>query len=270
MEKNFKGNLVITSLEVILLVVAIVFTMVNKHAFFYETHIPSDAYYYLVAWLCAAFLFALVSLKEFVSGFLLCVLCMMIAWRIAAIYEIQIIITLCVITFLLLLSNFLFCVVMNLKHPEKYLHQISAEGWQLVFIRMYIGFDFIPHLTKKLFAGPIPYMADVNSFMYMGVPHADKLVMIAGICELLAAITISLGFFMRIGAIGAVIYLITSAYFRTHLSLSFAWAGPGGLEFAMMWIILILCFAVTGAHQFSIDQRLEDRFQLPVWMKRLM
>jgi putative oxidoreductase len=76
---------------------------------------------------------------------------------------------------------------------------------------------------------------------------------------------------MRLGAIGAVLYLVIATYLGHHFSLGFIWAGQGGgWEFATMWIILILCFAITGAHQFSIDQRLEDKFKLPKWVKALM
>ncbi len=76
---------------------------------------------------------------------------------------------------------------------------------------------------------------------------------------------------MRIGAIGAALYLIVATYVAHRFSLDFIWAGRGdGWEFAMMWIIFIVCFAITGAHEFSIDQRLEDRFKLPTVIRKLM
>lgn len=242
---------------------------------FYSSHIltimPGIAYGFMLGWLAIAIICALFTLKDFVSGFLLCTFAMMIAWRIAALYHIEILTYTYFVSFITLLINFLYCAYLNINYPERYLHKISLAGWQLVFMRLYIGFDFIPHFTEKLFAGTAPHMLDVVAFINLNVPHANFFVWLAGLCEFGAAIALCLGFFMRIGAIGAVLYLLIATYLGHHFLMGFIWANPGGgWEFATMWMILILSFAVTGSYEFSIDQRLNDKYQLPNFIKKLM
>jgi putative oxidoreductase len=268
---NLHGNKVITTLTVVSLFIALITAIITMNTIFNTTHIPKIAFSFILIWLVAAIIFSLLSFKEFVSGYLLCAFSMMIAWRIGGLYNVQAITYPLIFTFILLLLNFLYCVWMNLHHPQKYIHKISLEGWQLIFIRLYLGFDFIPHFTEKLFAGRFPRSEDINAFIYLGVPHAEFFVWLAGFCEFGAAIALSLGFMMRLGAIGAALYLCIATYLGHHFFLGFIWAGPGGgWEFATMWIVLVLAYAITGAHQFSIDQRLEDRFKLPKFLKLLM
>lgn len=271
MIKNFHGHKLITVFTLITLLIGLVLGCVTINTIMYETHIPESAYICMIFWLSAAIVFSIISLKEFVTGYLFSLFCMMIAWRISGIYDVVLITYPLFFSFLFMLSNFVYCAWDNIKNPANYLHKLSIEQWQLVFIRLYIGYDFIPHFTEKLFAGSLPRMQDVNAFMYLGVPHAEFFVWLAGLCEFGAAIALSLGLLMRIGAVGAAIYLMIATYLGHHFSLGFIWAGPGGgWEFATMWIILILCFAVTGAHEFSVDQRLEDTFKLPAFIRRLM
>jgi len=120
--------------------------------------------------LCGAIIFSIISYKEFVSGYLISLFCMMIAWRIASIYEIDFIIYPLFFAFIFMLANFIFCAWSNIKYSKNYVHKLSIEQWQLVFIRLYIGCEFIPHFTEKLFAGTLPRMQDVSALMYIGVP----------------------------------------------------------------------------------------------------
>lgn len=269
--RDFQGHKLITTISMMGFLIAILTGVTLSRRIFFQTHIPMDAYVWLIFWLCAAILFCILSYREFVVGFLISLFCMMISWRIAAIYSISVITYSLLVVFVCMLMNFIYCAWDNVHHPRKYVHHLSIEQWQLVFIRLYIGFDFIPHFVEKLFAGSLPFMQDVNAFIYLNVPNPEFFVWLAGLCEFGAAIALSLGLFMRVGAIGAALYLIIATYLGNHFSLGFIWAGPGGgWEFAMMWIILILCFAITGAHEFSIDQRLEDKFKLPKWLKKIM
>jgi len=234
-------------------------------------NIPLIAFSFMIFWLSAAIVFAVLTFKEFVSGFLLCLFSMLIAWRISGIYNIVNVSYPLVVTFALLLANFIYCVHQNLKFPAKSLHPLSLYIWQLIFIRMYIGFDFIPHFTEKLFAGDMPRSMDVSAFVHLGVPHASFFVYLAGLCEFAAAIGLSVGLLMRIGSLGAALYLTIATYLGHHFLSGFIWAGPGGgWEFAVMWIMLIISFALTGAHEFSIDQVLEDHFHLPPWLKKFL
>jgi putative oxidoreductase len=269
MLKNFYGNFTVNTLTLLSLIISFCIALVDYKDII--LHMPVNVFIFVMVWLGISIIFAFIIYREFVCGFLICLFAMMVAWRIAAIYDVRMITMPLISSFILLLCNFIYCAWINLKQPTLFLHQISLEGWQLVFVRMYIGFNFIPHFAEKLFAGTLPYMQDVNAFSYLGVPYPAFFVLLAGCCELAAAIALSLGFFMRLGAIGAALYLIIATYLGHHFSLGFIWAGiGGGWEFATMWIIFILCFAITGAHQFSIDQRLEDKFKLPKFIHVLM
>jgi putative oxidoreductase len=267
MLKNLVGSKLLTTLTTISLFYGLLATLVDHKAII--AMMPPIAFTFLMGWLVVAIISALLSYKEFVCGFLLSAFSMMIAWRIAGIYNIEAITIPLLFTFIFLLSNFIYCAKDNIAKTPEGMQKAALYIWQLIFIRMYIGFDFIPHFTEKLFAGPIPHQADVQSFVQLGVPHADAFVWLAGCCEFGAGIALCLGLLLRAGALGTVIYLGIATYLGHHFLLGFIWAGPGGgWEFATMWMILILSFALTGAHEFSIDQRLEDLYLLPRWITR--
>lgn len=230
--------------------------------------LPVSAFRWLLTWLFLATIFSVVMPKEFAGGFLLTLFSLLIAWRIVELYDLKRLGGWLSLAFVLLLANFTVCAWRNLHQPQRYVHALSLGQWQLTFIRLYIGFDFIPHFTEKLFAGPKPYLDDVQAFVSLGVPHADFFVYLAGLCEFGAAIALGLGFMMRLGAVGAAVYLGIATYLGHHFSLGFIWANHGGgWEFAVLWLVFILSFALSGAHEFSVDQCLEDRLPLPKAVK---
>ncbi len=266
-KSSFEGSHIITSLTLLGLMICFVMAL-REH---YISVLPGAETYFIPIWLALAMCFSLISFKNFTCGFLISVFSMLIAWRIAGIYHMLSVMVPLIIVFALFLSNFIYCVHKNLKSPTRYLHPLSLFIWQLTFIRLYIGFDFIPHFTEKLFAGPVPRFADIRAFANLGITDPVFFVYLAGCCELGAAIALSLGFLTRLGSIAAVLYLLMATYLGHHFIDGFIWAGPGGgWEFAVMWIMLILSFAVTGANAFSIDQVLSDRFTLPRWIQKLM
>ena len=266
MINDLKGNdtLIALSLILLLFVNAITLYLIHVH----RLHMPAIAVVWMLVWLSLAMLFTVLSYQKFVSCYLLGLFCMLISWRIAAIYRIDALTYTFLIVFILYFINFIYCAHRQLKQEG---NTFSLAEWHVTFIRIYIGLNFIPHFTEKLFAGPAPHLGDVNAFIGLGVPNPDYVVWLAGCCEFGAAIALGLGLFMRIGALGAVGYLLVAAYLGHHFNLGFIWADPGGgWEFTAMWITLIFSFVVTGAHRFSIDHYLEERFSLPGTIKKLM
>jgi len=263
---NFYGHKLLTIATFIALFIGLIIAGLTP-----DHHMPEIAKHFMLAWLAASVIFSIWSYWEFTCGFLLAIFSSMIGWRIAAIYNLTDVSWICLFAFILMFINFIYCAKQNLSHPEKYLHAVSLAGWQLVFIRLYIGLDFVPHFTEKLFAGSAPHMADVNAFISLGVPHADLFVWLAGLCEFGAAAALCLGILARLGAIGAILYLLVATFLGHHFSLGFIWAGPGGgWEFAVLWIVLISSYAITGLHKFSLDQRIEDHFNVPNIIKKWM
>ena len=269
MNKSFHGNKVLTSFTLLLLLLSLGIALYPSAGVY--NYFSGTTYGFMIGWLLAAIIFCLVSYKEFVTGFLVSLFSTMVAWRIAAIYNINFMTIPLMIAFLFFLANFIYCAMMNIQYPEKYLHKVSLAEWQLIFVRLYIGLNFVPHFTEKLFAGYLPHMNDVNAFIHLGIPNADRVVWLAGLCEFGAAIALTMGLLMRIGAIGAILYLLIATYLGHHFSLGFIWAGPGGgWEFSAMWMALMLSFILTGYHVFSLDQQIEDKFKLPVVIKKLL
>lgn len=269
MPGNFEGSKLLITLTLILLITALG-TALTISQEVYST-IPKVAYVFMIGWLSLSIVFCILSYREFVVGYLVTLFAMLIGWRIAVLYDIHSIIYPLLPAFIFLICNFLYCAFMNVFYPERFLHKLTVAGWQLVFIRLYIGLNFIPHFTEKLFAGPAPHLADVKAFIGLGVDQPDAFVWLAGLCEFGAAIALGLGLFMRLGAFGAVLYLLIATYLGHHFSLGFIWAGPGGgWEFATMWMVLIFTYVFTGSHKFTIDQRIEDKYQVPNWLQKLM
>lgn len=140
----------------------------------------------------------------------------------------------------------------------------------MTFIRMYIGFDFMAHATEKLFAGPGPYLGDVQAFIDLHAPMPHTFVMLAGLCEFGAAIAIGLGLFTRLGSICAAIYLLVATLMGGHFGLGFIWANAGGgWEYPALWMAFVLVFAVTGAGPFSMDYLLKKRLQPGGWFYKI-
>lgn len=154
---------------------------------------------------------------------------------------------------------------------SKELFNMSVYEWHLSFIRLYVGYDLVAHCTEKLFAGRIPFQADVTAFMHLNVADPTFFVRLAGLCELAGVISLGLGFLTRIGAIGTTLYLIIATILGHHFLKGFIWALPGGgWEYPVMWSVFILSYAVLGADQFSIDGVLDKNFKLSAGLKKLM
>jgi putative oxidoreductase len=151
------------------------------------------------------------------------------------------------------------------------LFEMSAYEWHLSFIRLYIGFDLIAHCTEKLFAGRIPFRADVGAFAQLNVMDPTFFVRLSGLCELAGVISLGLGLLTRVGALGTALYLMIATFIGHHFFKGFIWALPGGgWEYPVMWSVFILSYIVLGADEFSIDGVLDKNFNLPIWLKRLM
>ena len=65
---------------------------------------------------------------------------------------------------------------------------MDATHWGLTFLRLYVGFDLVPHFTEKLFAGSAPRLEDIAAFQSLGLSGAFCFVLAAALCELGIAI----------------------------------------------------------------------------------
>lgn len=215
--------------------------------------------------------------KQLVLCYTLSLFTLLISWRIAGLYQVP--------WWVDIPYSFLFCLkllyffylaytdIYDIEHeafddlPE---HYMIPDEWQLLFIRLYIGYDLVPHFTEKLFAGSVRN-ADIAAFTALGIPDALPLVLLAGLIEFGAALSISCGFLIRAGAIGFSFYLLVASFLGHHFSDGFIWASPGGgWEYPVLLIILILSFALFAPYKFSVDINLQRHYKLPNWLIFLM
>ncbi len=212
----------------------------------------------------------------FTTIFLLSTFTMLITWRISVLIDMPMANYIFLVAFIAKVLNYILCAYNDIKDQKKKpsdnaFHHNNRYEWQLLFIRMVIGFIFVPHFTEKLFAGPAIRADDVHAFIQLGVPHALNFVYFAGILEFCSCFAIGCGFLTRVGAIGAFIYLMVATTMGHHFSIGFIWASPGGgWEYPALWGTLLLSFAILGADTFSLDTALKNAFKLPRWLKFLM
>ena len=242
--QDLKGHRLITSLTILVLLLPLIGIFWFPAIISIPKMVPHINF---IVWLVIAIIFSIIALRQFVLGYLISLFAMTIAWRITGIYNVFIINSILLAGFILMCANFFYCASYNLKQPEQFRQRISLAGWQLIFIRLYLGLNLVPHFTEKLFSGAGPHLEDVSAFILLGVPYPDFFVWLAGLCEFGAAVALVLGFLLRFGALGGAFYLLIATHLGHHFSLGFIWAGAGGgWEFAIMWMVLILSFAFTG------------------------
>lgn len=232
---------------------------------------PSDAVGFMAVWLVLAFA-ALLALPRvsFVAAFLVSLLCMLVGWRIAALNGITAVSYPLIPTFLIYLGMFAHIAWLSMRHRDPTL-RLDRTHWHETLIRIYIGFDLVPHFTEKLFAGPGPRAGDIKSFVELGVPSPDFFVTLAGFCELGIAIGIGLGILTRLASYCSALYFLIATLLGHHFFLGFIWASPGGgWEYPLMMIVLLASFAMDGAGPFSLDGAILQRASLPPWVRRLM
>jgi putative oxidoreductase len=131
---------------------------------------------------------------------------------------------------------------------------MSVSSWHLTFIRIYIGFDLVPHCTEKLFAGPASRLDDVKAFAGMGLSYPEFFVILGGFCELGIVIGMGLGLLTRLAAPCAALYYLIATLIGGHFLNGFIWANAGGgWEYPVLMMALFLSFMPRGAGPFSLD-----------------
>jgi putative oxidoreductase len=229
---------------------------------------------FLVTFSLVALVSLLLTSRSFMVYYLISTFFVIAVWRLSALAHFWL--TAWIFTFVMLLKviNYIYLAyhsIRTVKNENPSCHRITCYEWQLLFIRLFIGFDLIPHFCEKLFAGASIRDMDVTSFVNLHVPHATAMVIIAGFVELGGAFAISCGFMTRLGSICLAAYLIIATYLGGHFLDGFIWASKGGgWEYPVLWTTLILSFAVFGGGGFSIDRWLKDHYNVPMWIRVLM
>lgn len=217
----------------------------------------------MIAWLAlSAVLTVWLTPRNFTAGYLTGLGAMLVGWRIAGQDGAAIVAWILLPAFAAFVLQLFDCVRINLR-------SLGAMTWQLTFIRIYVGFDMVPHFTEKLFSGPAPFDADLQDFIDFGLPFPSAWLVLAGLCELGTAIGIGLGVLTRLAGVCAALYFLVATVIGGHFFNGFIWASTGGgWEYPVLMMALFLTFSATGAGPFSLDRVLRERGLLPAFAAR--
>lgn len=238
------------------------------YAVFTDAALPLQARIFLIVWLTISTLAAfLITPRNFTLGFLVGLAALLIGWRVAALNSLDIVTWPLLAVFLLYVSPFFAAWRSDIASAEPVQ---SWPEWHLTFLRIYVGFDLVPHCTEKLFAGPAPFNADVEAFAAMHVPFPEAFVILGGFCEIAIVIGLGLGVLTRLAGIGAALYYLIASLIGGHFLNGFIWASPGGgWEYPVLMMVLFLSFVPRGAGAFSVDCWLLREGLLPPILRRL-
>ena len=255
--------------------VLIVISFIFLNSVLWSHPLSMQQIFFLELFSLLSVLVVFLSALSFQSRFLFSTFFMLVAWRLVSLAQLPWLPELYVLILLVKLTNFFIAAYNDIREAslgDKQHHHNTCFEWQLFFIRMFIGYDLVPHFCEKLFAGTVVRLGDVHAFSQLGVHHPLATVLVAGLCELGGALSISTGLFTRLGSVCLFAYLMIATVLGHHFSLGFIWASPGGgWEFPMLWGVLILSFAFFGAGEFSIDAAVLDRLRArPRWLCFLM
>jgi len=234
-------------------------------------NLPQAAVAFMIIWLLLGIVaLGLLPRLSFAVGFLVSLLCLLVSWRIAALQGVDLVIYGLLVAFLIYLAMFGLVAWRNIKQEDPAL-KLGRMVWHLTLIRIYIGFDLVPHFTEKLFAGPGPRDEDIKAFIGLGVPAPEFFVTLAGLCELGIAIGIGLGLLTRLAAVCSAAYFMIATILGHHFFLGFIWASPGGgWEYPVLMMVLLISFLIGGAGPFSVDNVILRRLTPSNWVRRLM
>lgn len=225
---------------------------------------------FMILWLALSVACSfLLAPRNFTAGYLTGLMAMLVGWRIAALNGVDLVSYLLLLAFIAFVFQFFDCLRTDLRRGAKRL--MSTAEWQLTFIRLYIGFDMIPHSTEKLFAGPMPFESTVRAFAGFGLPMPEAFVIVGGLCSLGIIIGLGLGLLTRLAGYCAALYYLIATVIGGHFLMGFIWADAGGgWEYPVLMMVLFITFSVRGAGPFSLDGILAGRSWAPARLKPLM
>lgn len=136
-------------------------------------------------------------------------------------------------------------------------------GWGLTLLRVAVGIVFIGHGAQKLFGvfGGAGLSGTAAYFEQLGLTPAYPLAVFWGIVEFGCGVLIFIGAWTRWAAVPLALGMcvaIWKAHFPSGFFINWALA-PGighGYEFHLVLIAALMCLALSGAGELSIDRLL--------------
>lgn len=216
-------------------------------------------YVFLLGFSVISLIFVGFEKRAFMPFFLMSTYFLIATWRLTALASLTYLSYFYLFIFILILIQFALCIRNNLKGSVAV---YSRFEWQLVFVRLYLGYDLVLHFTEKLFAGSLVRADDLSYFSGIGLHDPLFFVLLAGLIELAGSFSLACGFFTRLGSVCLFIYLMVATILGGHFHNGFIWANAGGgWEYPVLWSVLILSFAWNGANSFSLDAWIKEKIK---------
>ena len=120
-------------------------------------------------------------------------------------------------------------------------------------LRIAAGLFLVPHGAQKLFGWFGGYGLEATGQFFeqqLGYSNGLLAAAAAGSVEFFGGLLLAIGFLTRLSA-GATAVLLAAALL-VHLPNGFFWT-EGGYEYPLLWLIVILTYAVKGGGRYSID-----------------
>lgn len=270
MNTSLKDNYYLVWLEIAILFVSLAGIIWGIHT----KPLHGTQAIFLIIFSLLALASLLATRYSFMVFYLLSTFFIVALWRLSALAHLEVITWIITVGMIIKLLNYIRLAYISIQYTKRHasnIQLITAYQWQLMFIRLYIGFDLIPHFCEKLFAGAAVRLPDIQSFITLHVAHPVFMVFLAGWIEFFGALAMACGLMTRIASICLAIYLLYAIWIGGNFSDGFVWVSKGGgWEFPVLWSVLILTYATFGAGKFSIDQWFKDHYNLPKWIKMLM
>ncbi|MGP7818945.1 DoxX family protein [Niallia sp. 01092] len=123
----------------------------------------------------------------------------------------------------------------------------------ILLIRLMIGLSFIGHGAQKLFGwfGGYGLEGTADFFESIGIKPGKIMALVAGLGEFIGGLLFLFGLLTPIGSILISITMIM-AIIKVHGSNGF-WASSNGYELNLLYLIVVISIAFTGAGIFSLD-----------------
>jgi len=125
-------------------------------------------------------------------------------------------------------------------------------------LRALAGAFLVPHGLWKLFGITGSQEEMIAFFHTIGLEPAVPLMIAVGLVETVGGILVAIGFLTRPAALAATVTTATAAFY-VHLPRGF-YVEAGGVEFSVLWAVVLLFIAVRGGGRLSVDRLLGREF----------
>jgi putative oxidoreductase len=143
----------------------------------------------------------------------------------------------------------------------------GGAGWQLVPLRLIVGFGFASHGYAKLSRGPDAFATILTA---LHVPQPHMMAWATSLLEFCGGIAVMAGAFVALLTVPLVVVMLT-AIVSVHLQYGFssvrlkavtpagAEFGPVGYELSLLYIVALASLALSGPGPWSVDRWLASR-----------